>query len=123
MSTEQAVERLVTVDRPEGTGQQFYYGLLNSQLQSYGAWTQARDTFQELLELDTLSPQQQQLVDILRQYNQNRINLYLSQEELLAEQAELQEQLQDAEQDNERLQQQIQALTDLETVISTRREE
>lgn len=123
MSTEEAVAELVRVGKPEGTNELLYFGLLNQRLQTYGGWTQARDTFRELQQDETLAIQQRQLADILREYNQNRINWYQRQRELLIQNAELKTQLHQAEEQKLVLDQKIQALTDLEAVISTRKEQ
>ena len=111
------------MNKPEGADQLFYYGLLNQQLMTYGAWAQARDTFRVLREDKELAEVQRQLVTILQEYNQTRINWYQRQSELLNRNAELQQQLREAEQDKLVLQQKIQALTDLEAAISTRKEQ
>ena len=123
MSTEEAVEKLVRVNKPEGPGQLFYYGLLNQQLETYGAWVLARDTFQLLHDDEELAAEQRQLAGILQDYNQNRINWYKRQSELLVQNAELKQALHQSEQEKLLLEQKIQALTDLEAVISTRKEE
>jgi hypothetical protein len=123
MSTEEVVAKLIRVNKPEGAGQLFYYALLNQQLQTFGAWSQARDTFRQLHQDEELTIEQRQLVGILQEYNQNRINWYQRQRELLIRHAELKQQLSEAEQDKLLLEQKIQALTDLEAVISTRKEQ
>jgi len=123
MDTDEAVENLVRLDKPEGIDQLFYYGLLNQQLQTQGAWVQARDSFRELQQQDGLTTEQRQLTGILLTYNQNRINWYQRQSDLLVENAGLEKQLQEAEQNKVLLEQKIQALTDLEADISTRREQ
>ena len=123
MSTEQIVAELVRLHKPEGADQLFYFGLLNQQLQTYASWAQARDSFRQLHLDEDLTVEQRQLAAILQEYNQNRINWYQRQSELLKRHAEMQEQLQQAEQDKLLLEQKIQALTDLEAVISTRKEQ
>ena len=70
-----------------------------------------------------MTTEQRQLTGILLAYNQNRINWYQRQSELLVENAELEKQLQQAEEDKVLLEQKIQALTDLEADISTRKEQ
>ena len=92
-----------------------------------------------------LSQQQQEIVEIVRQngielqrlienlidYNQlphqeltfEEIDLNALWQELLKQHAQLKQQLSDAEQDKLLLEQKIQALTDLEAVISTRKEQ
>ena len=123
MSTEEVVEKLVRVNRPEGKGQLFYYGLLNQQLQTHGAWVNARNTFRELQQNEDLSTEQRQLTAVLQEYNQNRINWYQRQSELLVQNADLKKQLHEAEEEKILLEQKIQALTDLEADISTRKEQ
>jgi len=123
MTSEEIIAKLVREDKPEGPGQLFYYGLLNQQLQTYDAWAKARDAFQQLHEDEELAAEQRQLAGILQEYNQNRINWYQRQAELLKQHTALKQELGDAEQDKLLLEQKIQALTDLEAVISTRKEQ
>jgi hypothetical protein len=123
MSTEEVVAKLVRENKPEGAGQLYYYGLLNQQLQTFDAWAQARDAFRQLHEDEALAAEQRQLAGILQNYNQNRINWYQRQAELLKQHTQLKQQLSEAEQDKLLLEQKIQALTDLEAVISTRKEQ
>ncbi|MEZ5503652.1 MAG: hypothetical protein R3E50_13685 [Halioglobus sp.] len=123
MDTTEVTARLSDLDRAAGTGQLYYYGVLNQQLQVYGAWTVARDTFQKLQQNEALPQDQRQLASILRQYNQNRINAYAKQQELAKQTAQLKEELTQAEADKRQLEQKIQALTELEAAISTRKEE
>ena len=123
MSTEKVVAELVQVGKPVSTEELLYFGLLNQQLQTFGGWTQARDAFRQLQDDESLEVQQRQLASIFLEYNQNRINWYQRQAELLNRHAELRQQLADAEQDKLLLEQKIQALTDLEAAISTRKEQ
>lgn len=123
MSTDEIVVKLVRVNTPEGVGQLYYYGLLNHQLQTYGAWTLARDTFRDLQQDETLTEAQRQLMVVLEAYNQSRINWYQRQSETVKQNIELEQQLSEAEQEKLLLEQKIQALTDLEAVISTRKEQ
>lgn len=92
-------------------------------MRSLGAWVQARDSFKTLADNPALSRQQQQLLQIQLHFNQERINWYMRNQELAGEHSALQTRLQDAEAERQQLEQKIQALTDLETVISTRKEE
>ncbi len=121
LSKAEVMARLVTVDKSAGVAQLYYFGILNQQLQSYGAWTVARDTFQQLQSNKELPKQQRQLAGLMRQYNQSRINGYARRHELLNQQAQLQKNLNQAEDEKRQLQQKIQALTDVEAAISTRR--
>ena len=59
----------------------------------------------------------------MRQFNQLRINAYVRQLELESNAITLRQQLVSAEAEKTQLQQKIQALTELETFISTRKEE
>ena len=123
MRSEEVVAELVKLHKPQGADQLFYFALLNQQLQTYASWTQARDALRTLQEEKELTAEQLQLAGILQQYNQNRINWYQRQAELLTQHQELREQLDQAEQDKLLLEQKIQALTDLEADISTRKEQ
>lgn len=123
METPRIMEQLKTIDKNAGTSQLFYFGVLNQQLQNYGAWTVARDTFQQLQETETLPIPQRQLANILREYNQSRINAHSRYSALLIEQEELRRGISQAEVEKRQLEQKIQALTEVETAISTRREE
>ena len=123
MDTEQIEERLTHIDRADGIGQLFYYAVLNQHLPTYGAWTIARDTFQKLQDNEDLPTELRQFAGLLRKYNQSRINAYSEQQDLLSQHSEVQQELQQAEDERLLLEQKIQALTELETVISTRKEE
>jgi hypothetical protein len=123
MSVGDTTEELADLDKPDNAGDLFYHGLLNQQLQTNDAWVQARDAFRTLREDDELTVEQQQLAGILEVYNQNRINWYQRQSDLLIDNSGLQQQLLEAEQDKLLLEQKIQALTQLEADISTRKEE
>ena len=123
MPTEEVAAELLKLDKPEGVDELFYFGVLNQQLQTFASWAQARDSFRILHDHEELTAEQRQLADIFQHYNQNCINLYQRQNELLRQHSELQQQLQQAEQDKQLLEQKIQALTDLEAVISTRKEQ
>jgi DNA repair exonuclease SbcCD ATPase subunit len=123
MSPSEVMQQLEAVDKTANDDQLFYYGALNQTLQSYGAWTVARDTFQLLQEKQTLPKEQRQLANLLRQYNQSRINGHSRYNTLLDEQTELRERLSRAENEKRQLEEKIEALTELETAISTRQED
>jgi hypothetical protein len=123
MDTPEVMQQLEKVDKSAGGTQLFYYGALNQRLQNYGAWTVARDTFQMLQENQSLPRDQRQLAGLLRQYNQSRINGYSRYNTLLDEQTGLRERLSRTENEKRQLEQKIQALTELETAISTRQED
>lgn len=123
MTSEQAAARIAELGDYEGTGQRYYYGLLHSQLENYPDWIRARDAFANLVSDTGLTPEQRGLADVLRSQNQTRINAFVKQIDLQQRSVELQKQLVTAEAEKTALQQKIQALTDLETSISTRKEE
>lgn len=109
--------------RPEDGPELFYFGLLNQQSQVYEGWIQARDAFRNLRNDATLEAEQRQLAGILEVYNQQRINWYQLYLELQGNNAELHQALNAAQLEKEQLQQKIQALTELEAQISTRKEQ
>lgn len=123
MTAEQASTRVAELAPPESSGQRFYYGLLHSQLDNYPDWIRARDAFAKLAADKTLTIEQRGLADVLRSQNQTRINAYVKQIDLQQRTVELQKLLVSAETEKTELQQKIQALTDLETSISTKKEE
>lgn len=123
MDTEKLNTALAHKVTPESTDELYHYALLLQHSQNYAAWVKARDAFRQLYADEGLTESQRQLVDIFQAYNQLRINGYQRQSELLDEQAKLQQQLHKAAQDKFLLEQKIQALTELEADISTRREE
>jgi hypothetical protein len=122
MAGDEIVTRLAAMEETHEAYGRFYQGLLHQQLQTNDAWSQARDIFRALHQDETLTEEQRQLTRILQEYNQNRINWYQRQSELLVENARLQQQLGTAEKERNLLEQKIQALADLEAVISTRKE-
>jgi hypothetical protein len=123
----QAVEveaELAGMENTPDTGSDlFYLGLLNQQLKDYGHWIAARDAFREVRKDAALDVERRQLAGILERYNQSRINWYSRQNELLARYRLLQRELDTLDDEKALLQQKIQALTDLEAVISTRKEQ
>jgi hypothetical protein len=123
MTPEDAATRLAQLDAPQGSGQKFYYGLLHSRLRGYPDWIRARDAFAGLADATDLSASQRDLADLMRRYNQSRINAYVKQLDLESKAVELNKQLVAAEQEKTVLQQKIHALTELEAHISTRKEE
>lgn len=123
MEVAEVKSRLDAADKSEDLQQLFYRGVLNQRLPSYGAWTVARDIFQKLQENEQLPQPQRQLASLLRQFNQNRINSHQRYEALLADRNRTQQDLGQAEQDKQVLEQKIRALTEVEAAISTRKEE
>lgn len=123
MDTETLNVALAIKGVPEGRNELYRYALLQQHAQNYAAWVNARDAFRQLYADEGLTESQRQLANIFQTYNQLRINGYQRQTELLSDQAKLQQQLHKAGQDKLLLEQKIQALTELEAAISTRREE
>lgn len=109
MSPEQVADSLAGTEKPTGGEPLFYFGLLNQQLDVFTRWAEARDAFRQLAADESLPWEQRRLAATLERYNQSRINWY-----------EQYKQLQD---ENELLKQKIEAITELETTISTRKEQ
>jgi hypothetical protein len=122
MSSEEVKQRLVRLDEPKGSWQQFYFGLLQQQLDEFVSWTQARDTFRGLAADSGLVKEQRNLVTILQRYNQTRINWYMQHRKLLADNKTTEAKLDASLEENQLLIQKIQAITEVETSISTRKE-
>lgn len=123
MTASQLVTVLEGMAQPGNANQWFYYGLLNQQSETYDGWVIARDIFRRLHEDEALTDRQRQLAGLLEMYNQSRINSIHGQEELKKRNDELQLQLEQLREQNLLLQQKIQAITELESTISTRSEE
>lgn len=122
MSAEQVKERLDRLDEPKGSWQQFYFGLLKQQLDEFVSWTEARDIFRELAADSDLVKEQRDLVNVLQRYNQTRINWYMQHRKVLADFETTAAKLDAALEENRLLQQKVQAITDVETSISTLKE-
>ncbi len=116
MTVEQVNAVLESMPRPEAANHLFYFGLLHQQSATYNGWMQARDVFRQLTQDEGLSEQLRQLAGILESYNQSRINAHQRY-------AQLQQQIDELEQQKQLLDQKIQAITDLEAAMSTRKEQ
>lgn len=123
MSREERVAELIALGKPIGSDMLVYYGLLNQELNAYGSWIQARDAFRQLSEEPGLTPDQRQWALTLQQYNQNRINWYRQYQDLLTDYDQVLERLSAAEEQSRTLEKRIQAITELEATISTRKEQ
>lgn len=123
MNTDKVERQLTILGEPKGHRQLFYFGLLNQQLDVFTKWTPARDVFRQLAEDDRLAREQRSLAAILERYNQSRINWYLKHRQLLENNQTLRAKLRASLEESELLEQKIQAITDLETSISTRKEQ
>jgi hypothetical protein len=116
LSAPQLATALETAANTGEPNEIFYFGLLRQQADDYQSWVAARDIFRQLQQDEALTPAQRQLSGILERYNQSRINWFHSRDELRQRYEALQQQ-------NRLLEQKIQAITDLEATMSTRKEE
>lgn len=123
LTSGEASALLAEITEPKTPKDWFYKGLLLQEQQQYDVWTQARDTFRLLAQSDALAPELQQLAALLETFNQNRINWYQRHNKLQVSNEQLRQQLLVSQQEKQLLEQKIQALTDLEEAISTRREQ
>ncbi|MEM6583166.1 MAG: hypothetical protein AAF699_17950 [Pseudomonadota bacterium] len=123
MSDAQLITALETSAEPRNDNQSFYYGLLRQQTDSYQDWVKARDIFRTLAEKDQLSVGQRRLAELLERYNQSRINWYQSRRELRLEYESLEGQLVQLQAENRLLENKIEAITELEATIRTRKED
>lgn len=120
MNASQLSTILEGMAQPGNANQRFYYGLLNQQSEAYDRWVIARDIFRDLQSDEALSSRQKQLADLLESYNQNRINSFHAQLELRRQNNALSQQLAELQEQNRLLEQKIEAITELESTISTR---
>lgn len=123
MSPSQLSDTLEGMAEPGNANQFFYYGLLNQQSDTYDGWVAARDIFRELQEDEALTRGQRRLAGLLERFNQSRINWFHSRDELRIEYESLQQETAALQEQNTLLEQKIQAITDVEATISTRKEE
>jgi hypothetical protein len=123
MTEPQLATALEGMAKPENANQRFYYALLRQQANDYDSWVAARDIFRALQEDAAVAPGQRQLAGILERYNQSRINWFHSRDELRQQYEALQQQVTELQAQNSLLEQKIQAITELEATISTRKEE
>jgi hypothetical protein len=123
MRTEEIKKQLAGLGQPKAPQQLFYFGLLNQQLDAFTPWTQARNTFQQLAADTGLTKEQRDLAAILERYTQSRINWYLQHHQLLEKYGTLEAELGASQEENKLLERKIKAITDLETSISTRKEQ
>jgi hypothetical protein len=123
MSNEKVEQQLTSLGEPKGPRQLFYFGLLHQQLDTFAGWPKARDVFRQLAEDARLAKEQRGLAAILERYNQSRINWYLQHRQLLENNETLKSKLRTSREENDLLEQKIKAITDLETSISTRKEQ
>ncbi len=123
MTPERALERLGEMDPPESAGQRFYSALLHQRVGAYSNWIAARDRFEQLNSNTNLGEQQRHLAGLMRDINQLKINAATRETQLLETNTQLQLSLDTANKQKAELEQKIQILTDIESAISTRKEE
>ena len=122
MESSQLTTSLEAMAKPGNVNQMYYYALLNQQSDSYESWVIARDIFRQLHEKHALTPEQRRLASLLERYNQNRINGFHSHDDMQQQYDKIQREMTDLKAQNQALREKIQAITDLESTMSTRSE-
>lgn len=113
----QAQQRLDEIGDGEKTTLQWYrYALLNQQLNNRVGWIRARDAFRHVLASESLSQELYGLTKLLLKYNQNMINWDTRYSKVKIE-------LKESEAMQRVLEEKIQAITNLEQNMSTRKEQ
>jgi len=113
----QAQQRLDNINTDKKTSLQWFrYALLNQQLNEPAGWIRARDAFRYLLAIETLGQELHSLTKLLLKYNQNMINWD-------ARYSKVQIQLKESEAMQQVLEEKIQAITNLEQSMSSRKEQ
>lgn len=123
MSAEQVGAALKDLDSPVSQSALFYYGALNQKLGRIDGWIQARDTFRKLGSDQTLGSGIRELARIHEAHNQMLINWHERHRHLQKELAESVLDHEVLEKKHQLLEQKIEALTDLEAVISHRKQQ
>lgn len=132
MSIEQVNEALKDFKNPTSQNALFYYGALNQKLGRIDGWIQARDAFRKLSSDQILSSASatstsesgvRELARILEAHNQALINWHERHRHLQKELAESVLDREALEQKHQLLEQKVEALTDLEAVISHRKQQ
>lgn len=117
LTPHQAQQRLDQVGDEEKTSLQWFrYGLLNQQLSNRAGWIRARDAFRHVLASQDLGQDVKGLVKLLLRHNQSMINWE-------ARYSKVSLQLQESEGMQRVLEEKIQAITNLEQNISSRKEQ
>ncbi len=113
----QAQQRLDELGDEEKTTLQWYrYALLNQQLNDRAGWVRARDAFRYVLATESLSQDLYGLTKLLLKYNQNMINWDARYSKVTIE-------LKESEAMQQVLEEKIQAITNLEQSMSSRKEQ
>ena len=122
MTADEAMAMLRKMDSPNMASEQFYFGLLNQQLGRFDGWIQARDAFRKLANDTALDTSTRELARILLAHNQALINWHERHRHLQKELAVSVLDRELMEEKHQELEQKIEALTDLEAVISHRKQ-
>jgi hypothetical protein len=128
MSIEQVNEALKDFKNPVSQNALFYYGALNQKLGRIDGWIRARDAFRKLGNDQTSGTNSREsgvfeLARILDAHNQALINWHERHRHLQKELAESVLDREALEQKHQLLEQKVEALTDLEAVISHRKQQ
>lgn len=128
MSIEEVEETLKDFETPVSPSALFYYGALNQKLERIDGWIQARDAFRKLgndqiLGSGSSKSGVRELARILEAHNQSLINWHERHRHLQKELAESVLDREALEQKHQLLEQKVEALTDLEAVISHRKQQ
>ena len=112
-----AQQRLDKIGSEEKTSLQWFrYALLNQQLNERAGWIRSRDAYRHLLATESLGQELRGLTKLLLRYNQSMINWD-------ARYSKVQIQLKESEAMQQVLEEKIQAITNLEQSISSRKEQ
>ena len=114
MTLEQVEQALSQMDKPKQGQQLFYYGVLNQRMNQRDNWVQARDAFRTLHQDETLASELRILSGLLEAHNQALINWHKRH-------GNLQTELAHSVIDRALLARKIEALTELEENIRTRK--
>jgi len=113
----QARQRLDAIGDEEKTTLQWYrYALLNQQLNNRAGWIRARDAFRYVIASESLSQELYGLTKLLLKYNQSLINWD-------ARYSKVKMELKESEGMQRVLEEKIQAITNLEQNMSSRKEQ
>lgn len=116
LNTEQVASELRKTEKPKNRLDLFYYAALNQRLNHRDGWVRARDSFRKLANDISLEEDLRGLARLLQAHNQALINWH-------ERHSNLQKELADSVLDRELLRRKIEALTDLEAVISNRKQQ
>lgn len=117
LTPSQAQQRLDKIGDEEKTSLQWFrYALLNQQLNERAGWIRSRDAYRQLIVTENFGDELRGLTKLLLRYNQNMINWD-------ARYNKVQIQLKESEALQQVLEEKIQAITNLEQSISSRKEQ